>query len=76
MALQTPVPDDILLKRVKAGLPSRLHDQAIFLTGYSETVLIIVSRLSSAKQVVFRARVQKGQEKSPDSSAPRSTKDE
>lgn len=48
-ALQTPVADEMLLNRLKAGLPVRLHDEVTLATGDFDIVLSVVLRLPSVQ---------------------------
>lgn len=57
MAWTTPISDDVLLNRFKAGLPQRLQDQAVLVTGNFDTVVSSVSRLSTAQQSAPRELV-------------------
>ena len=50
MTLATLVSDEVLLNRFKAGLPQKLQDQAVLVTGAFDSVVSVVSRLSSAQQ--------------------------
>lgn len=51
MALQTAVADEILLNRFDEGLPARLQDQAMLVTGNYDTVVCVVSRLYSGQNI-------------------------
>ena len=50
LALAMLVADEVLLNRFKAGLPQALQDQAVLVTGDFDSVVSVVSRLSSAQQ--------------------------
>lgn len=50
MVLPTPVANDVLLNRFKAGLPQKLQDQAVLVTRDFDAVVSTVSRLSTAQQ--------------------------
>lgn len=49
LALPTPIDKDILLNRLKAGIPSRLRDQAHIITGSYDEVVTRLGRLSAAQ---------------------------
>lgn len=74
MALQTTVSDRIFLSRFKAGLRSRLQNQATLVTEDSDTVVSIALRPFSAQKFFSRERVREGQEARAYSSAPQSFK--
>lgn len=57
MALPTPVDNDVLLNRFKAGLPQKLQDQAVLVMGDFDTVVSSISRLSTAQQSFHREQV-------------------
>lgn len=57
LSLQTPVVDDVLLSRFKAGLPLSLPDQAILVTSDYDTVVSVFPELSSAQLIVSIERV-------------------
>lgn len=49
LSLPTPIGNDILLNRLKAGIPSRLRDQAHIITGSYDEVVTRLGRLSAAQ---------------------------
>ena len=57
MTLATPVSDEVLLNRSKAGLPQKLQDQTVLVTGEFDSVVSVVSRLLSAQQNTVREHV-------------------
>ena len=57
MSLPTPISNDVLQNRFKAGLPQKLEDQAVLVTGDFDTVVSAVARLSTAQQVSTREHV-------------------
>lgn len=57
MALPSPITNDVLLNRFKAGLPQKLQDQAVLVTGDFDTVISSVSRLSTAQKSSSREPV-------------------
>lgn len=57
MALPTTSSMDVLLNCFKAGLPQKLQDQAVLVTGEFDTVVSSVSRLSAAQPSIHRESV-------------------
>lgn len=62
LALPTPIANDVLLNRFKAGLPQKLQDHAILVAGDFDEVVSAVSELSSAQQNTSKEPVRKVRE--------------
>ena len=57
MSLPAPISNDVSLNRFKGGLPQKLQDQAVLVTGDFDTVISALARLSTAQQVSTREHV-------------------